>query len=181
MSSLQQRSLPPLEGGIWKVRTNDLETEEIIRERRAAIETGKLKGRRLFEPLERETGMGFVGIEDCEVWSVSFCDSDNEHDQQDDSNGSKDSPAVCFQCCYSSASSSSSPCVSGEIFEEKEQEAGEGRILGRIEEKRVSGNGGRHYMVFLVGLAIASIIFAICITKVRSIGGYQNEVIIVPT
>ncbi|OVA09577.1 hypothetical protein BVC80_9101g102 [Macleaya cordata] len=36
----------------WKVRTNDLAVLEILRERRAAIESGKLKGKRLLEALE---------------------------------------------------------------------------------------------------------------------------------
>ncbi|KAJ4960532.1 hypothetical protein NE237_020442 [Protea cynaroides] len=53
-SSFQQRrrnSHPPSSesGSGWKVRNNDLVMEEILRERRTAFETGKLKGRRLFD------------------------------------------------------------------------------------------------------------------------------------
>ncbi|KAL3512565.1 hypothetical protein ACH5RR_025282 [Cinchona calisaya] len=54
MSSLQEnrKKSPILEDGYWKVRTNDLAAQEILRERRAALVSGKLKGRRLFEGLE---------------------------------------------------------------------------------------------------------------------------------
>lgn len=55
MSSLQEnrRKSPVLmEDGYWKVRTNDLAAQEILWERRAALVSGKLKGRRLFGGLD---------------------------------------------------------------------------------------------------------------------------------
>ncbi|OMP08367.1 hypothetical protein COLO4_06540 [Corchorus olitorius] len=62
MSSLQDRSSSPTEGSVgWKMRTNDLAVEEILTERRAAIETGKLKGRRLFVEEEEEGAAAEVG------------------------------------------------------------------------------------------------------------------------
>lgn len=50
MSSLQDSKSPlELEGFNWKVKKNDLAVEEILRDRRTALVSGKLKGRRLFE------------------------------------------------------------------------------------------------------------------------------------
>ncbi|XP_021900658.1 uncharacterized protein LOC110816672 [Carica papaya] len=50
MSSLHHcRSPSSEEETAWKVSHRDFAIEEIIRERKAAIQTGKLKGRRLFE------------------------------------------------------------------------------------------------------------------------------------
>lgn len=60
----------------WKVRTNDLAVMEVLQERRAAVEGGKLKGRRLFE--EYDEGLnGWTDDQGCEVRSVTSYDSDD--------------------------------------------------------------------------------------------------------
>lgn len=60
----------------WKVRTNDLAVMEVLQERRAAVESGKLKGRRLFE--EYDEGLnGLTDDQGCEVRSVTSYDSDD--------------------------------------------------------------------------------------------------------
>nr|POE58362.1 hypothetical protein CFP56_08898 [Quercus suber] len=142
MSSLQQRPSPP--EGAWKVRTNDLVMEEIRRERKAVIESGRLKGRRLFEADESETEMSFGWKEkicnglaqESEVRSVSFCDSDDDDHENETGGMISNVLPVCFQ-----------------------------------------------WMVVMGWLAIASIVYAICIVPMRSFGGYrdEHEMILVPT
>ncbi|XP_016484138.1 uncharacterized protein LOC107804721 [Nicotiana tabacum] len=54
MSSLQDSESPLEERLNSKVKKNDLAVEEILRDRRTALASGKLKGRRLFEENEEE-------------------------------------------------------------------------------------------------------------------------------
>ncbi|XP_019267502.1 PREDICTED: uncharacterized protein LOC109244810 isoform X1 [Nicotiana attenuata] len=49
MSSLQDSESPLEERLNWKAKKNDLAVEEILRDRKTALASGKLKGRRLFE------------------------------------------------------------------------------------------------------------------------------------
>lgn len=96
------------------MRTNDLAIVEIVRDRQAAIESGKLKGRRLFDEMESGGGeLGLYGKEEIcsgcssvliqrsEVQSLCSCTSyDDEND------------AGCRDCDMScSCSCSSSVCV----------------------------------------------------------------------
>lgn len=190
MSSLQH-GLSPSQGE-WRVRTNDLVVEEIRRERRAAIESGKLKGRRLFEAEECETEMCFGGTEgiwcggnglaqESEVRSVSFDDSDGD---DDDGSGKSKEIAVCFQGCSKTSSSSSSSLSDEDVEREVEIEA---RMkLVSVEEKRVAnknegGNGRRCMAMIMPWLAIALLGFAIFF--IRGFAGYLNvdEVVLVPT
>lgn len=70
-------SLPASDGvKTWKVRTNDLAVMEVLQERRAAIESGELKGRRLFEEFDEGLN-GLNDDHDCEVRSVTSYDSDD--------------------------------------------------------------------------------------------------------
>ncbi|KAF7838789.1 putative transmembrane protein [Senna tora] len=71
----------------WKLlRTKDLAVQEIMEERRAAIESGRLKGRRLFEPMEGNTNenhykngfSGDMGDQETDVRSLSFDYSEDE-------------------------------------------------------------------------------------------------------
>lgn len=136
------------------MRTNDLAVKEIIRERREAIESGKVKGRRrLFHDDDVDgndetdrTG----GFEDqspnCgfEVRSVSFNDSDGD-DENDESDGSKKEMLnpFRFQGCSllgSSSSSSSSSSLADDRLN-VEREVIEGRDN---EEMRKFSNGGSH-------------------------------------
>jgi hypothetical protein len=192
VSSLQHR-LSPSEGG-WKIRTNDLAIEEIPRERMAVVESGRLKGRRrLFDQApEGETEMAFGGrekicnswnglVQETEVRSVSsFYNSEDDH-ENNESGGSKDLPV-------SSSSSSSLSSLSGEkvggVLEEED------KVVARVETRRVAYGGrgkinGRSWMVIVMGLlAIASIVYAICINvPLRSFGGYgdDREMLLVPT
>lgn len=189
MSSIQQGILSPPRGGNWKVRTNDLAMDEIYRERLEVIESGRLKGRRLFEGVEGETEMGFEGadkicnglVQESEVRSVSFCDSDDD-DHENEPGGISNVLPVSFQCC-SSSSSSPSLCdeyVEGEVMEEEK------KVVASVEMRKVSYGGsgnGRKWMVVMGWLAIASIVFAICIVPMRRFGGYgdEHEMILVPT
>lgn len=194
MSSLQR--LSPSEGG-WKIRTNDLAKEEIQRERMEIIESGGLKGRRrLFEAPEGETEMAFGGrekifngwnglVQESEVRSVlSFYNS--EDDRENESGGSNDL-RVCNNFQFSSSSSSLSSLsgerVEGEVSAYKEEK----KVVASVETRRVAYGGsgnGRSWMVIVMGwLAIASIVYAICIVQMRSLGGYgdKREMLLVPT
>jgi hypothetical protein len=191
MSSLQR--LSPSEGG-WKIRTNDLAKEEIQRERMAIIESGGLKGRRrLFEAPEGETEMAFGGrekicngwnglVQESEVRSVlSFYNS--EDDRENESGGSNDLRVCNFQ--FSSSSSLSS--LSGERVKEVSEYEEEKKVVASVETRRVAYGGsgnGRSWMVIVMGwLAIASIVYAICLVQMRSLGGYgdEREMLLVPT
>jgi hypothetical protein len=191
MSSLQQK-LSPSEGG-WKIRNNDLAKEEIFRERKVAIENGLKGRRRLFEDLEDETEMAFGGREKiCNGWNgfvqdlesevrpMSFYNSEDDHEF----GGSKDLP-VCLQFSSSSSSSSLSSLsgekVEGEVLEEEK------KVVASVETRRVAYGGsgnGRSWMVrVMCWLAIASILYAICIVPMRGLCGYgdENEMLLVPT
>ncbi|KAJ4728808.1 putative Transmembrane protein [Melia azedarach] len=187
MSSLQHRRSPAADREMsWKVRTNDLAVMEILRERRAAIESGKLKGRRLFDDID----IGFGGteeiytasasvsgwninglIQDCEVRSMTSYDSDDE----EGIGASEVELPVCSQ--FHSRSSSSCTSLCNEVVLK------EGEVLVEVEDKRSVSSGG--WKRVLVWLAVALIIGAVCITSVgRSFSGYRNEdhkVILVPT
>lgn len=176
MSSLQQRMYPS-EGDNWNV--NDLAVEEIRRDRRAAIESGKLKGRRLFAEAEHEeTDIGFGEEEaewggswdqESEVRSVPFCESDGEEAESGKSKEIK----VCFQLSISS--SSSSPC--GEKMEEEEEKS-----VNVVEKEIVKNKAGNWVRCIVVIMPVLAIIFAIC--SIRGLYGYGNEnyeAILVPT
>ena len=200
-SSLQHgRSPPGGGGGAWKVKNNDLAVDEILKERRAAIESGKLKGRRLFEAMGSSVSeMDFGGIEEMichnldglvqesEVRSVFSYASDDETEDVEASKGGL-SP-YSHHCSYSSSSSSSSSfsfyicdnCTEREKEEEKvvveasEQE--EKRVLNADQERY-----GASWMVAMGWLTIAFIVCAFGIIS-KSFGnhGVGNEVIEFPT
>ncbi|WRX18344.1 hypothetical protein QQP08_010831 [Theobroma cacao] len=188
MSSLQHRSSPS-ERVAWKVRTNDLAVEEILTERRAAIESGKLKGRRLFEGAEGVTEMGFgrdevtcsgweIGLDqESEVRSVFSYESDNDVDEIW---GRKEvSSASCPRCCSCSPSSSSSS-----LCAEKEQRGG--TEVATLAEKRIVrdvGSGrGRRWMVIIVWLTITLAVCVVGIISRRNFCLYEDEeVCLTPT
>lgn len=198
ISSLQQKWSPP-KGGYWKIRTNNLAAEEMLRERRSVIESGRLKGRRLFQAVEDETEMGLRAgrssddDHDQKVYkygringinlvqeistellrSVPFYGSDHEHDESGVSN---ELPGGCFPSCSSSSSSSSSPSHQNHV-----------EIQAVEEEKKVQERRrvGRSWMVFMGWFAFASIIYAVFIAPMRIFGGYgdheHHEMFLVPT
>ncbi|KAH9605606.1 hypothetical protein KSS87_018741 [Heliosperma pusillum] len=60
-------------GEVWKVRTNELAKEEIKRDRKLAFESGKLKGRRLFEGESEEYPSVFREVINVEKGDLSSC------------------------------------------------------------------------------------------------------------
>ncbi|KAJ4838172.1 hypothetical protein Tsubulata_029910 [Turnera subulata] len=116
MSVLQHGKSPPEgSGGEWKVRTNDMAVAEILTDRRAAIRSGKLKGRQLFTSPGEKSRSGDMGREEIpcsgalngwssqerEVQSVYSYDSDDENGNSgsvQESASSSSSSQVCDQC-----------------------------------------------------------------------------------
>lgn len=89
----------PIDGQMhlrWKMRTNNLAIQEIISDRRAAIESGRLKGRRLFHALEgggelgssqeneRCSACSSVLIHESEVRSLCYYSSSPDFDEEDE-------------------------------------------------------------------------------------------------
>lgn len=175
MSSLQSNkpyliSTSPYSQPMWKV--NDSVVKEILRDRREAIETGSLKGRRRLFESDDCFGDLDQAQEISEVGSVvSFDNDDDDFDadrnDEDDPFGSGDDNAddhipLCFE--------------EREVIEERE---------GEVEAEKIcvgDNKDGRSYTVILRRwLVVVSIIFAIFI--VASFGQFhvENEVILVPT
>ncbi|KAM1025567.1 hypothetical protein ACFX14_038602 [Malus domestica] len=187
MCSLQHHRVSPSEGGEWKVTSNDWAVEEIRRERRAAIESGRLKGRRLFEAEDCEREMGFGGKEEgtwcggwsnglaqeSEVRSVSFDGSSDGEDGDDESGKSKEI-GVCFQRCSRAKSLGSSSSLADEKLKMEEG-------VKKVDRNEGGNNGGRCIVMAMRVVAVASIVFGICF--IRGFAGYgnENEVILVPT
>ncbi|KAI6675518.1 hypothetical protein NL676_003424 [Syzygium grande] len=156
MASLQHefRRLPPP----WKgmARRYDLAAEETVRERRAAIESGRLKGRRLFETLDSGDGEAEI----CSGWS-GITDDDDDSDDDDDVvccgkiKMSEEVVAAEDGGCCASSSSSSSPGI-GEIKKKRKM------VRGLI-------TGGRW-------IGIVSVLLAIAIVAMRSCAsGHGND------
>ncbi|KAK4264533.1 hypothetical protein QN277_025695 [Acacia crassicarpa] len=150
---------------LWKLRTRDVAVQEILRERREAIATGRLKGRRLFEPLQRRgtilnevlSGDDEIGPES-EVRSLSFDYSEDE--------------------TYSPLSSSALPLLSCHSLDRDQEVKEEEEVQDVCNAEARVGNGGR-YIIFLGVTAIVLLVFAIYKSWVRRFEEY--EVILVPT
>ncbi|KAL6996927.1 hypothetical protein U1Q18_007051 [Sarracenia purpurea var. burkii] len=186
MSSLQQRRWSPPER--WcRVRSNDDAREEIVGDRKAAIQSGKLKGRRLFGEMEGEVEMGSGGfdhlVQESEVRSVS---SYGSYDENGDC-GRKEEEVTGFCCCCS--------CSSGSSLSDEEVEREEAFFMGGEEVGRVNvevkgredwrgGNGGGRRLLLMVGwFSVALMVFTLRTMYLRCNGVYvdENEVIVVPT
>lgn len=177
MSSLQHSMLSP--EGAWKVRTNDFAVQEVIRERREAIESGKVKGRRrLFHDVDDhddetdEMGFELDQSHNCgfEVRSVSFSDSD-----ENESDGGKDDQTNPFRfegCSYSGSSYSSSSSLPGDLNVERDV------MDERDEERKVSNGGdginiGGTYLVnnvMLKWVVISCFVLAVCVFIICFLG-----------
>ena len=167
MSSLQRRRASSPLRGVWKVRTNDLAVEEILRERRAAIESGKVKGRRLFWGMEGATEMdlGYSDssdlVQDSGIRSVSSGSSGSADGDESDNGGSN------FWGCSRS----------GDDMERNKIV----RVEANMEEKR--GDNARRWRVFMGWVCIALVLFTLGFILLRSFegDGDGNEVFLVPT
>ncbi|XP_059638854.1 uncharacterized protein LOC132281137 [Cornus florida] len=159
--------------------------EEILRERRMATESSKLKGRRLFE-------MGFEGREemgsDCfglvqegEVRSV--CSYGNSQDVESDGLGSfKEEVAsgCCYCCSYSGSSVSGGKVEREKVADERE------KVEHDVEEKERyggGGSGGGKWILLMAWFSIALMVFTLGIISMKCNEEYGNEdeVIVVPT
>ncbi|KAI4343593.1 hypothetical protein L6164_010927 [Bauhinia variegata] len=146
--------------------TNDLAVQEIIQERKEAIERGTLKGRRLFHSTNPESELSFLSNvmgQDCEVSSLYFCSSDDDEHYGNN---------------YLS-SSSSTPCLSHDFAGKQLTMAADKRVHNDYVIRPGIENGSRCIVFLSAGIAIALLIFAVCMKSAKSLGGY--EVIPVPT
>ncbi|KAK8537706.1 hypothetical protein V6N13_096485 [Hibiscus sabdariffa] len=186
----------PLEETAWKVRTNDLAVDEILRERRAAIESGQLKGRRLFEDVDDETEPGFGGnmvscseldvglVEESEVRSVNFS---YESDDNDDENWPprKEHLSPPYPHCSYSPSPLSSSSSSPRAAEPETLQRGSGTEMATMAERKIvvrSGRARARLNVFKVYIGISLIVFIVGIISTGGFGVYEDgEVILTPT
>ncbi|KAJ8634186.1 hypothetical protein MRB53_027522 [Persea americana] len=175
ISSLQE-GLSPSDG--WKVRTNDLAIEEIIKERHAAIENGKLKGRRLFDAMESGGEFGLHGKEEIcsacssiliqrsEVQSLFSCTSYDD----EDGNGCGNCDSDCSCSC------SSSVCVE-RIKKELTSVEKKGGVDGDDGcEERGRGMVPMAWLVLVLLLVVLNLILSW-----RSLDGEEDDWMIVPT
>ncbi|KAE8703510.1 hypothetical protein F3Y22_tig00110469pilonHSYRG00259 [Hibiscus syriacus] len=168
----------PFEEAAWKVRTNDLEVEEILRERRLAIESGRLKGRRLFEDVDNETKVGFPFsgleislVEESEVRSVFSYESDDNEDENWLLRKEHLSPWYPHCSSSPSSSSSSSLCAADTL------QRGSGTEIATMAE-----SGRARLNVIKVFIAISLILLVVFIISMGSFGVYEDEeVILTPT
>ncbi|KAI3435269.1 uncharacterized protein J3R85_006185 [Psidium guajava] len=160
MASLQHgfHRLPPP----WKgmARRYDAAAEETVRERRAAIESGRLRGRRLFDVPDS----GDVEVEICSGWSGVTDDDDDE--EGDECRGKIEMSeevvaAELSDCCFSSSSSSSS--------------LGIGEIEKKRKMVRESMAGGRWIGMVSVLVAVAIVAMRSCASGHGS-DGHMNHV-----
>ncbi|KAJ6760963.1 hypothetical protein OIU79_025746 [Salix purpurea] len=202
-SSLQNGRSPPGEGGggARKVKSNDMVVDEILKERREAIESGKLKGKKLFEAMGSSVSeMDRGGIEEIichnldglvqesEVRSVFSYGSDDETEDVEANKGGL--TPFSHHCSYSSSSSSSFSfyiCDNGAEREEEEEEEKMMVEASEQEEKRVlNGDQERYGASWMVAIGWLTIAFIVCVFGIISKGsfgnhGVGNEVIDFPT
>ncbi|KAK7350712.1 hypothetical protein VNO77_09609 [Canavalia gladiata] len=167
----------------WKMRRHDVAAREILQERREAIESGKLKGRRLFQSTMMEGESGIIinsNTPQREVRSMSFYTSDE--DESSENNGVNDySTHGCFY--YSSSSSSSSSSL---VYQHHDVML-VAHMVEILAEMRVASTIGRprygrtRYAVFLGAFLFVCLLLAMSISFARSSCGHHGHVILVPT
>lgn len=180
MSALQNRpSLsPPPGGGVWKVRTNDFAVEEILRERRAAIESGKLKGRRLFCGMEMEGATEMdLGYSD---WSGFVLGNGGRKSGSLSASVSSASTGIGGDDNSGSYCCGCSECGGGDDKERKKVTAA-AATEESLEEKR-DGNG-RRWRVLVGRFCIALIVLILCFIIIILLtgDGAGDEGFLVPT
>lgn len=169
MYELQREpSSPPPAELAWR-NNNDVAAREILQERREAIESGKLKGRRLFHESTVEEG------ESEEVRSISFHYSEEDEHDIDQINESCGSKGLLDGYSYSSSFNSSSSAFNMD------------RVVAarvadiRVANARTSVSRPRcgiytRYAVLLGGFAVALLVVAIAMCM-----SFDYDVILVPT
>lgn len=181
MSSLQEnrRKSPILEdGSYWKVRTNDLAAQEILRERRAALVSGKLKGRRLFEGMENGD----------EICSDCFDLLHESHEVRSvGSYGSHDEKKVEYCGSWGEKSEGILGLDDSFLWDEKMVEK-EKREVDVKEKKRIVspksvGNGGGRWMLAMASFAIVTMVLTFGLISMSCNGGnlHEDKVILFPT
>ncbi|KAG5019583.1 hypothetical protein HKD37_06G016003 [Glycine soja] len=172
MFNLQQEESPSPEEEAS--RTNDRAVQEILQERRQAIERGKLKGRRLFQSEEEDENSSH------EVRSMSF----NEDGEFSESERAHD---YCTHEFSDSSSSSSLSCLVGGDNHDQDNETVARLVAMIMAEVGVAsngrrGNGGTRYAVFLGGVvAIILLGIAMFMRLGKSFGGDDCDMHFVPT
>ncbi|KAK9117589.1 hypothetical protein Sjap_016536 [Stephania japonica] len=153
--SVRQHGKPRVE---WKVRNNDLAVAEILSERRAAIESGELKGRRLIDTLESVNTLGSSEEHDIRSACSSSlvlnqnCDVDACYSSSIDDNEDVDDEYVCGEC-YSSSSS-----VKNATKMDSSDE-GESRAVVAIDASGAGVGDGKKWMTKKGNFAFAVLLF----------------------
>ena len=172
-SSLRRKTTTtssPLEG-VWKVRTNELAVEEIMRERKAAIESGRLKGRRLFMEGATEMDLGYSDwsdlVQDNGKKSVSSSSVSSASTGSDNGRGGSN----C--CCCSECGG----CGGGGGGGDMERKKGVVVMEENVVEKKT------RWRVFKGMVCIALVVFILCfiLLGIMNGDGDGNEAFLVPT
>ncbi|TYJ98442.1 hypothetical protein E5676_scaffold350G00430 [Cucumis melo var. makuwa] len=168
ISSLNRHGTPPSN---WKIRTNQLAYDDIRRERRAAIASGNLKGRRL--SYDDAVDMS-LHLKNTDFLHGDYLDEFPDQDDQIIIQSSSDSgeekaeqvPVCLNALSYSCASSSSSSSSSGQLVppQTKEEMAAKAKVEENVtaivgEKKMETWNGCKigKWKVGLAWLAVASV------------------------
>ncbi|KAG6589372.1 hypothetical protein SDJN03_14795, partial [Cucurbita argyrosperma subsp. sororia] len=180
----------------WKIRTNELAQDEILRERRAAMGVGKFMGRRLsFDDVDMGHALNtellhgnyWNGFVQDQIVAPSVQSSDSSQDNRNRETGKEEEEEevpVCLNgLSYSSASSSSSSS-SGSFAPPQVKE--EENVRASVGGKREIGNRCRigTWEVGLACLAIASVVMLIFSARCLEFGAYEEErlpFLLVPT
>ncbi|KAK9108520.1 hypothetical protein Syun_024531 [Stephania yunnanensis] len=166
--SVQRHGRPRAE---WKVRNNDLAVAEILDERRAAIESGELKGRRLIEALESVNTMGSSEEHDiCSACSSSSVliqtgDVDAYYSSSTDDSEDVDIEYICVEC-YSSSSS----------VEMDSSDEGESRVVLAVDESGTGAGDGEKGIPKKGNFAFAVVLFGFLFFALCSLWSSHAEV-----
>ncbi|CAI9767376.1 unnamed protein product [Fraxinus pennsylvanica] len=167
MSALQYRRSPS-DGLIYKVKKSDYTVEEIIRDRRAAIKSGKLKGRQLLGAFEGAAEMELEQKKDEEIAGseclVSVCKEDGNSVQKNAKNRRQ--------------KLSVGSCSGSDSLSEVNQTLDEAKKEEELKVKRVCRNlrvnGGR-FMHAMAWFAFVSMLFTLVLISMTCGGKNVHE------
>ncbi|KAL2465488.1 Uncharacterized protein Adt_41339 [Abeliophyllum distichum] len=176
MSSVHHRRFP---NEFWKVKNRDMAVEEIIRERRVAIMSGKLKGRQLFEAVERASEVELDWNDD-ELCSDCLNMLQEREVNNENLEKNKEDFGTYFRpaCSFSNEKAE----ISEMLVVEGKKKVGRG-----VEEKGGASRnlrGGERCMSALAWFAIVSMLFTLGLIISMSCSGnyvHEKEVILIPT